>query len=431
MSRSLAADQTITVALLFAGYAAYYFCRSDLSVSMPMLIDELHHSGLSVEAATVRLGQIVSFGVLAYALGKLFLTGLGDLWGGRISFLTGLAGAVVFTLLFTAGGGLPIFSIAWIGNRLIQSIGWAGLVKTCSRWFNYTSYGTILAILSMSFLLGDAVARQAMGSMISRGYNWRQLFYFAASVAGAILVANLLFLRSTRTKAGHPEPVVNPLNVFHSVGEGSGEISFTGLLRPLLSNGNFLIVCFLSFGTTIVRETFNTWTPTYLHSHLQYSNAAAASTSAVFPAVGAVSVGLAGWAGDRMGLTGRSIVLFIGMALTTVALFVLTGANPSWHNAAPLVLLGSVAFGLLGPYSYLAGAMALDFGGGRAGATSSGIIDGVGYLGGVLAGDSVARLSVRFGWGGVFMALALLSAVSVGAAGLLFVRQRRELRVAI
>ena len=109
MSRSLAADQTITVALLFAGYAAYYFCRSDLSVSMPMLIDELHHSGLSVEAATVRLGQIVSFGVLAYALGKLFLTGLGDLWGGRISFLTGLAGAVVFTLLFTAGGGLPIF----------------------------------------------------------------------------------------------------------------------------------------------------------------------------------------------------------------------------------------------------------------------------------------------------------------------------------
>ena len=219
----------------------------------------------------------------------------------------------------------------------------------------------------MSFLLGDAVARQAMGSMISRGYNWRQLFYFAASVAGAILVANLLFLRSTRTKAGHPEPVVNPLNVFHSVGEGSGEISFTGLLRPLLSNGNFLIVCFLSFGTTIVRETFNTWTPTYLHSHLQFiSNAAAASTSAVFPAVGAVSVGLAGWAGDRMGLTGRSIVLFIGMALTTVALFVLTvlirpGTMP--HRLCCWEVLRSAYLDLI---RTLPGAMALDFGGGRA-----------------------------------------------------------------
>jgi len=34
----------------------------------------------------IRLGSITSLGVLAYALGKLFLTGLGDFWGGRVSF---------------------------------------------------------------------------------------------------------------------------------------------------------------------------------------------------------------------------------------------------------------------------------------------------------------------------------------------------------
>ncbi len=38
------------------------------------------------------MGSIASFGVLAYALGKLFLTGLGDFWGGRINFLIGLGG---------------------------------------------------------------------------------------------------------------------------------------------------------------------------------------------------------------------------------------------------------------------------------------------------------------------------------------------------
>ena len=32
--------QAWTVALLFAGYAAYYFCRSDLSVAMPLLIED-------------------------------------------------------------------------------------------------------------------------------------------------------------------------------------------------------------------------------------------------------------------------------------------------------------------------------------------------------------------------------------------------------
>ena len=53
-----------------------------------------------------------------------------------------------------------------------------------------------------------------------------------------------------------------------------------------------------------------------------------------------------------------------------------------------------MAFLLIGPYSYLAGAISLDFGGKRGGATACGIIDGVGYLfGGVLAGNVVARLS--------------------------------------
>ncbi len=87
------------------------------------------------------MGTMTSLGVLAYALGKMFLGGLGDYWGGRISFLIGLGGATAFTLLFAAGGGIPLFTIAWLGNRLTQSIAWAGLIKVSSKWFDYSSYG--------------------------------------------------------------------------------------------------------------------------------------------------------------------------------------------------------------------------------------------------------------------------------------------------
>jgi sugar phosphate permease len=95
----------------------------------------------------------------------------------------------------------------------------------------------------------------------------------------------------------------------------------------------------------------------------------------------------------------------------------------------PLLLIGVVAFCLLGPYSYLAGAFALDFGGSQAGAASSGLIDGVGYLGGVVAGDSIARLSVAFGWRGVFVALTGVTALSALAAGYLYLYQRGLRRV--
>src|SRR5471032_875597 len=128
-ARTLRWRQFLTVTLLFGGYAACYFCRADFSVATPLLIEELGHRGVSHADAIVHIGQIASLGVFAYALGKLFLTGLGDFWGGRPNFLIGLGGATVFTVLFALGGTLPVFTIAWVGNRLTQSIAWAGLIK--------------------------------------------------------------------------------------------------------------------------------------------------------------------------------------------------------------------------------------------------------------------------------------------------------------
>src|ERR1700742_1492222 len=180
---------------------------------MPLLIDELKLHGIANSVAIVRLGSIASFGVLAYALGKLFLTGLGDFWGGKRSFTIGLGGAILFTLLFASKGALPIFTIAWVGNRLVQSIGWAGLIKVCSRWFGHSSYGTILGIISLSFLVGDAVARRWMGSLIEHGYGWRALFYFAAAVAGALLFATALFLKDSRAARFSPKAKPNPANL--------------------------------------------------------------------------------------------------------------------------------------------------------------------------------------------------------------------------
>jgi len=422
--RSLRYGQLRTILLLFGGYAACYYCRADLSVATPLLVEELGKRGVSHSEAIVRIGSMSSIGVLAYALGKLFLTGLGDYWGGRRNFLIGVGGATVFTLLFAAGGTIPMFTLAWLGNRLTQSLGWAGLIKVSSRWFDYSSYGSIIGILSISYLVGDAAARQQMGMLIERGYGWRALFLFAAIVAGVMLIASLLWLRESRAELGHAPAKPNPLNLFAAA--ESRPASVGALLLPLLRSRAFLLVCLLSFTCTIVRETFNTWTPVYLRDHLGYSMGHSAGMSAIFPGVGAASVLLAGWLSDRLGLNGRSLLLFLGLTGTAAALLVLMSvrSGPSGGFLA-VVVIGVVAFCLLGPYSYLGGAFALDFGGKQASASASGIIDGIGYLGGVLAGDTVARLSVAFGWEGVFVILAAVSAVAAVCAGGLHVLNTR------
>jgi OPA family glycerol-3-phosphate transporter-like MFS transporter len=425
-TRSLRLAQLRIIVLLFAGYAACYYCRADLSVATPLLADELGRHGFSHGEALIRIGTLSSLGVGAYAFGKLFLTGLGDYWGGRRNFLIGVGGAAAFTLLFAAGGSFPLFTVAWLGNRLTQSVGWAGLIKVSSKWFDYSSYGSIVGILSVSYLVGDALARQQMGALIERGYGWRALFVFAGLVAAATLLANLLWLRESRVAAGYTEATPNPLNLFAAT--ESRPASLRELLLPLLRNRAFLLVCLLSFACTIIRETFNTWTPAYLRDYLGYSMSHAATLSALFPAVGAVSVLLAGWLSDRLGLNGRSLLLFLGLAATAAALLLLMSLHPGTAPALlPLAAIGLVAFCLLGPYSYLGGAFALDFGGKQASASASGIIDGIGYLGGVLAGDSVARLAVAFGWDGVFVTLAGVSTVAAVCAGLLHLLNTRAI----
>ena len=423
-TRSLRVRQTLLISLLFGGYASLYFCRADLSVATPLLVEELGKHGISHADAIIRMGEITSIGVLAYAVGKLFLTGLGDFWGGRISFLIGLGGATAFTVMFASGLSLPLFTAAWIGNRLTQSVAWAGLVKVSSKWFDFSSYGMIIGILSISYLVGDAVARQWMGALIGHGYGWRTLFYFAAAVAGIFLVVNYFFLRESRADAGYTEAKPNPLNLF--AGSESRPQSVGQLLLPLLRSRAFLLVCLLSLGCTIIRETFLAWTPQYLSDYVGYSKGDAASMSAIFPGVGAVSVLVTGWLSDRLGVNGRALIMFVGLSAAAAALLVLMTLRSSTAGSLlPIFAIGTIAFCLLGPYSYLGGAFALDFGGKQAGAATSGIIDGVGYLGGAAAGYIVARVSVSFGWQGVFVGLAAVSALAALGAGCLYILNAR------
>jgi sugar phosphate permease len=416
--RSLRLDQFKVITLLFAGYAALYFCRADLSVGTPLIVDELGRHGVSHDEAVKRIGDVTSIGVFAYAVGKLFLTGLGDFWGGRTSFLIGLAGAAAFTLLFSISSSILLFGVAWFGNRLVQSIAWAGLIKTSSKWFDYSSYGIVVGILSISYLVGDAAARGSMGALMAHGAGWQTLFYYAAAVAGICFVSNWLLLRESRVQAGFTEAKANPLNLF-AASEARVQ-SVAELLVPLLRSRSFLIVCFLSLGCTIIRETFNAWTPVYLHDYLGYAASKAAGMSAIFPGVGAVSVLASGWLSDRLGANGRSVIMLVGLAATAAALLFLTSMPVSAAGTfLPPLAIGTVAFCLLGPYSYLGGAFALDFGGKQASAASSGIIDGVGYLGAVAAGFGAARVSVAFGWQRVFTVLAAVSVLAALAAGYL------------
>jgi OPA family glycerol-3-phosphate transporter-like MFS transporter len=422
--------QLLTVALLVVLYAACYLCRSNFSVTLKMIEASLVERGYSPSEAQQRLGTIASLGVLAYAIGKFVTGSIADFLGGRRNILFGMFGSVLFTVAFALSGAVPLFTIAWFGNRLAQSFVWVGMVKVTGRWFSFASYGTAMGVVSLSYLFGDAAARGFMGWLLAMGLGWRGVFLVAACVLFGLFVVVLALLKESPLAIGEAEPPGNPLNVFGDGGQLEPPRSLRELLAPLLSSPAFLTVCLLSLGLTLLRETFNTWSAYYFVDALGLSESKAANYSALFPLLGGMSVLFAGWISDALGQGGRAAVIFLGCFLTAAVLLVLGAANFGAATLLPVTLVSLVGFLMIGPYSYLAGAISLDLGGKRGSATACGIIDGVGYLGGMAAGDTVARIKLAHGWSGTFLALAGVAALTSAVAVVFFFMQRTKVRAA-
>ncbi len=431
--------QTATVATLFTGYAGYYVCRSNLSVAAPLLLGEYGPAGLE----KAHIGDIASVGVLFYAIGKLLNGVAAEYVGGKRIFLLGMFASVACTIAFALaplvagplagvanGFGLPVavlvpFFVVWAANRFVQSMGWGGVVQIAACWFPASRMATVMGVLCMSYLLGDAVARLFLGSVVDAGLGWQGVFFTAAATLGLIGIVSLFTLKNRPGALGLPEPPPPPSNVY-GADAGREKVSLGKLLGPLVTNFTFWLVCLMNVGLTLIRETFNLWNPTYLNEVVKLGAGTAGTASLVFPLAGAASALFAGWLVDRLGgRYGLVVVSSLAGLLVVLGLFVFVPLEGRPWLA--LVLIGAVAFFLLAPYTFCSGVLAVKIGGQRGGSTAAGIIDTAGYLGATLAGSGVGRLAQHYGWGTAFGALAGVAAVTMLVAGVYALRTRGEI----
>lgn len=396
------AGQILTVALLTVGYMGYYACRAHLSVSSTSIIEEFAAQGMTKEG----IGAITSIGTLFYALGKFLGGSFADRFGGKTSFLMGMVGAAVFTVHFALGGP-GMFLFAWSGNRLIQAFGWPGMVRVVGHWFSPKVFGTSMGVVSLSYLFGPFVSKLMFGALFDAGWGWRQLFFLAAACLGAIFVACVLLLRESPPQ-GTPMESEQPAR--------APQPRAKQILGKLVTNRAFWIVCILSYGFTLLRETFNNWAPTYLELAAGLTKGDASRASSLFDLFGAISVLIVGGWSDKLGQRGRALLIGGGLTISTGLLALLAASGDRPGTLMAIGIVASVALVMIGPYSMLAGSISLDLGGKEGGATASGWIDGVGYLGGIISGWTIGKLAEQSGWGSAFGLLAVTAAISAGVA---------------
>jgi sugar phosphate permease len=397
-------SHVLILALLFVGYASFYLCRANLEAALPLLV----HEGY----AKTRLGQLSSIATFTYAIGKVVMGAAGDRIGGRRIIGLAVAGSVVFSLAFGLSRTFLAMVVFAACNRFFQSGGWSGLVHVVSRWFAPRMHGRVMGVLSTSYELGNVCALTLSGFVAHWG--WRALFVvnpLLFALIGGSVVASLPRAAPPDDDGGSsPSPAAPP----------EGGLALGEILRTLFTKGSFLVALAMSCLLTFIRIGFLTWTPTYLYEMSRALGreeiSGAIVKSAMFPAAGVVAALAVGAIADRFGPGRRAPIM--SASLTMVVAFVLLLAHGQVREPlGAALLIAAVGLFLLGPYSLLAGAVALDVAGTRGTATATGMIDSAGYLGATAAPFVLGAIVDRAGWSAAFDVIAVVAAVAVAISG--------------
>ncbi len=378
---------------IVVAYIGVYLCRKNFSVALPLI-----QSSFGVDKA--QMGLVISYSAGAYAIGKFIFGPIIDNLGGRICLLAVLLGVALFGALGSAASSLPMLICFYTANRFCGSAGWGSIIKLTPRWFPQRHMALAVAFLSLSFVFGGACALVFAGHIAAwTGNNWRAVMGIPSIVLFGLCLFCWRIIPDDRAISAEER-------------KAGGGFNFA-YVKQLVKIPQLWVVLAIAFSFYLMRETFNDWTVDFLKTEggAKMTLNAAALLSTPFDMAGALGIVLLGWAFDHMSRLVRTIVL-VGSLLILAGLinylpfFFHLGI---WQVETAIGLIGFLSYG---PYSLLAGVLAIEIGGKKGVSTVAGMVDSAGYLGTVLAGREFGKLLDRGGYPLGFHVLALATVVS-------------------
>ena len=397
------ADRYAAWGLTWLAYASYYFGRKGFSVVKSTL---KHSLGISERT----LGLIDTLYLAAYALGMFCSGFLGDRVGARRLIGFGLCLSAACCAAFGALNAAFWFGVLFCVNGLAQSTGWPGTTRAMAEWTTPRNRGTVMAFWCTCYQVGSIVA-SGFAAYLLRRNGWRWAFFGPALWMLGIALLIFVFL-----KRGD-QPKLAPSELEQEESRRARELAQRAVFRnPVL----------WAFGASYffikyVRYALLFWLPYYLSGTLGYAAEHAGYVSTAFEAGGTIGVIAIGILSDRVHRFSRaalSMVSLFGLALALV----LCAGLPKHDVVLTVVELALVGALLFGPDALLSGAAAQDVGGPAAAATATGLVNGVGSVGGILEGLTLPAISGHFGWHTMF---PLLAGLAVCAALALIPAARR------
>ncbi len=363
-----------------------YIDRVNVSI---LVVDAHFLSAMGITGQAVQKGLLMTLFLVAYGIGNVVLSPLGDLLGPRKAMSLSI---LIWAASLLIGGLAPGFAMM-LTSRIVLGLG-EGMhfpmqSKFIKEWYPPSERGKANAVWQTGMAIAPAVAMPLFTFIIELS-GWRSSF-FVLLVLGVLPLLAIWFLTAD-TPRQHPR--VNELELRHIedalVGERDKDaaqrsVSFGERVASFGKNPQFwLLVVYYVVHTSVLWGAM-TWLPTYLKEARGFSWTAMGALAALPWVLGVVTKIVSGYLCDALGRR-APIILF---AMIGVGCGVYFGAGATDHLTSAIFLaFGIGSIGLGGPAAWT---LLQDI------VPSKGVSTGAGFMNGLGNGfSSLAPVAIGF-----------------------------------
>ena len=416
-------------------YAFLYMGRYNLNVAK---------NALGAMMSKEDFGLIFAVGTWTYALSFLINGPLVDRkLGGKKGIIIAALGSSVANILLGVLTYLTLthrlkvnmvlaFSVVYAVNMYFQSYGAVSIIKVKAYWFHVRERGVFGAIFGtlisfgvyFAFDWGQAIANMAKANpqgelswlhrTIQNVFALRSqpidavwaVFFIPAAIMMFWVLLDWWLIKDTPEEAEFP-----PFDTHDaSSGQMHVELSTMDLLKKVFGSPLMLMIASIEFTSGVLRNGIMQWYFIFAHEVKQPgAELFLKHWGLLLMVFGIIGGFMGGFVSDNLfhSRRGPPVVLLSGfMFIMTVLMAVYLHSSPFMVGAAAVL----ISMAVIGVHSLMSGTAAADFGGRKATATCSGIVDGFVYLGTGVQSVSLGYLTSRnwYWWPIFLMPFALL-----------------------
>ena len=380
--------------LAWCVYAAAYFCRINLSITIPYLQNEL---GFSKTA----LGFLASGFFIAYAAGQLINGIIGDRLPVRYFISLGLIVAGVSNIIFGMIQTFPLMLIAWTANGYFQSMLWGPLLRTLSEHVPPAKQDRAKFMMSTSPVVGSFFA-YILAGRLAISFGWKAAFL----VPGIILLAMAgIWFCSLSGFSGKKGSTSTPgKDSLKNEGQGVKENreSWHGKLRlvEFILHSRIYLIIILGIFIGISGQGLSLWSPSLFTEYFSLDMNRMLSIMSLMPLVNLLFIITGGILfKNYLKNENRIIILFLSIALlSTLFMWRLQNIVFILYVIIFYVLMASITTANI----FITGYVPFKYKQNGRVSAAAGIIDSSIYLGAAIAGPVIGAAAERFGWDGIF-----------------------------